>query len=94
VVDWGKAKWAHYYKGVHADFLKQDFEWAQEWLWYFNNFKVNTIESLLKVLDFAFGKGNGSDALMRFSILVGLKVSSWIPIEVINWYLFALKNVH
>jgi hypothetical protein len=26
VVDWGKAKWAHYYKGVHADFLKQDFE--------------------------------------------------------------------
>jgi hypothetical protein len=33
----GESKMAHYSKGVHANFLKQDFEWAQKWFWYFNN---------------------------------------------------------
>jgi hypothetical protein len=62
VVDWGKAKWHTIPKDIYVDFLKQDFESAQERLWYFNNVKVNTIESIMKVLDFAFGKG----ALMGF----------------------------
>jgi hypothetical protein len=57
VVDWGKAKWHTILENIYVDFLKQDFEWAQEWLWYFNNVKVNTIEAIMKVLDFAFGKG-------------------------------------
>jgi hypothetical protein len=38
------------------------------------------IKSTLKVLD--FWKGNGSSALMSFTILVGLRVSSWIPMKV------------
>jgi hypothetical protein len=58
VVDWGKGKWHTTPKGMCANLLKQDFEWVQEWLWYLNNVKVNTIESTLKVFDFTSKKGN------------------------------------
>jgi hypothetical protein len=62
VVDWGKAKRHTTPKGVCANFLKQDFEWVQEWFWSINNVKVNRIESTLKVFDFASRKGNESYA--------------------------------
>jgi hypothetical protein len=84
MVDWGKTKQHNIPKYMCEDFLKQDFEWAQEWLWCLNNVKVNTIESTLKVLDFASKKRNRSNALMRFSILMGLRVLGWIPMEVAN----------
>ncbi len=74
VVDWGKAKQHTILEGICAKFLKQDFEWAQEWLWYLNNVKVSTIQSTIQMLDFASRKGNGSSALLRFSISMGLKI--------------------
>jgi hypothetical protein len=70
VVAWAKAKRHTTWEDVCVNFLKQDFEWTQEWLWYLNNVKINTIESTLKVFDFESRTGNGSGALMRFSILV------------------------
>jgi hypothetical protein len=42
--------------------------------WYLNNVQVNTIESTMKELDFAFGKGNTFSALLSFTILVGLRI--------------------
>ncbi len=92
MVDWGKTKWHNISKYLYANFLKHDFEWTQEWLWCLNNVKVNTIESTFKVLNFASRKGNGYDALMRFSILMGLKVSGCSTIKVTNLVLICLKR--
>jgi len=92
VVDWGKTKWHTILKNVRVDFLKQDFEWTQEWLWYLDIVEGNTVESILKVLDFAFGKGNKFNALMKFSIWVGLKILGWILMEVANLVVVCFKR--
>jgi hypothetical protein len=50
---------------------KYDFACTHEWHWNLSNVNVNIIESTVNVWNVASKKGNGSNALMRFSISIG-----------------------